>query len=115
LSRQLRRGAGEPLRSVRAAPALASVTTHSLAALERYTQAGRALERDGDRDRAIALLEQAITLDTTFAMAYRRLGVTLNSDPNTRDRMTEVLTRALRYSDRLPEHERYQTLGTYHT
>ncbi|MGZ8493303.1 MAG: BTAD domain-containing putative transcriptional regulator, partial [Gemmatirosa sp.] len=114
LARQLREGVGESARAIRAAASLAAVTTRSPAALERYTQAQRALHRDGDRERAIALLEEALALDSTFAMAHHRLGVVLNSDPFVRDRMTAALTRAVRHADRLPERERQRTLGSYH-
>src|SRR4029450_12652840 len=60
---QLRRGIGESLRSVLAAPPLAQVTTASLPALRAYSAYSRA-EADGQRPRAIALAKEALAIDT---------------------------------------------------
>lgn len=74
LGQKLRRGIGESLRSVAAAPTLARATTASLPALKAYTAAERA-EVGGDRPRAIALFKEAVQLDSTFASAWAGLGV----------------------------------------
>jgi serine/threonine-protein kinase len=75
LSHQLRGKAGESLRSLQADPPLDRVTTTSLDALRKYTEGVRALDVQRDVPRAIALLQEAVRLDTSFAMAYRKLGV----------------------------------------
>jgi tRNA A-37 threonylcarbamoyl transferase component Bud32/tetratricopeptide (TPR) repeat protein len=75
LSRSLRGRIGESLRSVNAAPSLAEVTTASFEALRKYTEADRAEVIDGERPRAIRLLREAVAIDSTFAEAWRRLGV----------------------------------------
>ena len=72
LSRKLRERIGESLTTIRANQPLEKVTTGSLEALRKYTQA-IAAEDAGDFDGAIALLEEATTLDTGFAMAYHAL------------------------------------------
>jgi eukaryotic-like serine/threonine-protein kinase len=114
-SRKLRAKIGESLRDVRASEPLAQVTTHSLEALRLYAQAVH-LSTAGveHRDRAIALLEQAVAIDTAFAMAYRKLGIEYGNDPFAVTRAAEMTTRAYRHLDRLSEPERYMTLGTYH-
>ena len=76
-SKQLRAKIGESLRTVRTSKPLEQVTTGSLEALAKYSQAERAINADGDYMRGLILLQQAIALDTSFAMAYRKLGVVL--------------------------------------
>jgi tetratricopeptide (TPR) repeat protein/tRNA A-37 threonylcarbamoyl transferase component Bud32 len=114
LSKGLRRRIGEPLRAVRASPPLARVTTGSLAALRKYSQASRALAAGGRNSEAITLLEEAIAIDTAFAMAYGDLGLALHNLGGDRTRVASVLTKALQYQDRLTERERYATLAAYH-
>jgi DNA-binding SARP family transcriptional activator len=67
------------------------------------------------RDEAVRLLDSAIRLDTTFAMAYRQLALIYSSGIDDRQRMVQMLTKAVQYADRLPEEERLLTLGSYHT
>ncbi|HET7599403.1 MAG TPA: serine/threonine-protein kinase, partial [Gemmatimonadales bacterium] len=74
LSHALRRRIGESLRSIQGNEPLDQVTTPSLEALRRYSQAQMAND-EGDTERAITLLREAVALDTGFAMGYRRLGV----------------------------------------
>jgi hypothetical protein len=69
LSSRLRERIGESLRLMHGEEPLARVTTPSLTALQRYSQALYAEDVLGDQDRAIALLEEAVAIDTAFAMA----------------------------------------------
>jgi len=78
LSDKLRERIGESLRTVRADPPLERLTTTSLEALRLYAQADR-VQQEGDVDRAIALLEEAVKHDTLFAMAYRRMGTLMTN------------------------------------
>ena len=112
LGKQLRRDIGESLRSVRAAPPLARVTTASLPALRALTAARRA-ERDGDRRRAIALAEEAVALDTAFAMAWYALYV-YHTSSNRYGPASEGLERAYAFGDRLSERERLTVTASYH-
>jgi tetratricopeptide (TPR) repeat protein len=114
LSKRLREKIGEPLKAIRRDPPLTKVTTSSLAALRRYTEAVRADEVEGDYEKAVALLEAAIALDTGFAMAYERLGGTLFNQGQDVRRAVQALTRAFQHRDRLTERERYLTLGNYY-
>ncbi|MEJ2185603.1 MAG: BTAD domain-containing putative transcriptional regulator [Gemmatimonadota bacterium] len=113
LSLSLRARLGESLRSVRRSQPLSRVTTASLPALRKYTMALRA-SAEFDTDRAIGLLEEAIALDTAFAMAYRKLGVALISRGIQTPRARWALEQALAHQDRLSDTERYLVLGTYH-
>jgi serine/threonine-protein kinase len=112
LSRRLRESIGESLRTVRAEPPLGEVTTASLEALRKYTQAVRAA-RQSDIVQAIALLEEAIALDSGFAMAYTDLGRAL-APPYSPERRVWALTKAFELRDRLPARERYVATAAYY-
>jgi TolB-like protein len=58
LSKKLRERIGESLKSIRANDPLDHVTTPSLEALRKYSQADRVID-EGDNERGIALLEEA--------------------------------------------------------
>jgi hypothetical protein len=79
LSGQLRARIGESFRSIQADPPLEEVTTASIEALRKYVQAEWAVDM-GDLDTAQALIHEAIALDSTFAMAYRKLGMLLSNE-----------------------------------
>lgn len=115
LSENLRERVGESLSTLRAEPALAVVTTTNLEALRKYTEAVRAIETEGNQERGIALLEEAVTLDPDFAMAWRKLGTELNNRNEDRSRTVEALTRAYELRDRLTRREQYLTAATYYT
>ena len=113
LSETLREKIGESLKRLRSDPPLERVTTPSLAALRRYAGAMRAGDREGDLDKAIVLLEEAIALDSGFAMAYRSLAIYLSNRGGEFDRMMEAYRQALARQDRLTERERYLTRADY--
>lgn len=112
LSRGMRKRIGESLRSVRANEPLEAVTTGSLEALRKYSLALSA-NREGDTERAITLLREAVSLDTAFAMAYRKLGVVLGNSGGRRSEQVDAFTRAYRHRDRLTDRERYLTQAAY--
>ncbi|HET7458715.1 MAG TPA: protein kinase [Gemmatimonadaceae bacterium] len=114
LSKTLRARVGESLRAVRAAPKLADVSTASLPALRKYSEGVWAADRDGNETRGASLLEEAVTLDTTFAMAYRKLAMVYSNRSEQPERAAEMLRKAYRYRDRLTDRERYLLLGTYY-
>jgi eukaryotic-like serine/threonine-protein kinase len=114
LSKTLRRQIGESLRSLRANEPLEQVSTPSLEALRRYSQAVRAADMDRDHDRAVNLLEEAIRLDPGFAMAHRKLGVVLTNQAGPSERVRDALRAAYEHRDRLTDRERHLTLGTYY-
>jgi len=114
LSERLRERVGESVRSIRASPALERVTTSSLEALRSYSQAEHAHLLLGETDRAVSLLERAVALDTAFAMAWRKLGVLFGNRGERRSQSLTAFETALRHGERLPERERFLTLGTYY-
>ncbi|MDP9349615.1 MAG: tetratricopeptide repeat protein, partial [Gemmatimonadota bacterium] len=81
---------------------LAASTTPSLPALRAYLQ-GESELRAGHPDEAKDAFEEAVTLDSTFALAWYRLSTTVASSGW---RTGLAAERALRYADRLPLHER---------
>ncbi len=113
LTHELRGKIGESLKDVHASPALEQVTTPSLEALRKYAAGARANDIEGDDQKAIPLLEEAVALDTTFAMAYRKLGVALHNAAMPRERVNAALERAYRYRNRLTERERYLATASY--
>ncbi|UCF41807.1 MAG: protein kinase [Gemmatimonadota bacterium] len=114
LSASLRARIGESLRSIRADAPLDRVTTRSNEALRKYAQADAATNQ-GDHDRAINLLEEALAVDSTFAMAYRKLAVILRNQERDLARAEQAFTRAYELRDRLTERERYLTEAAYFT
>lgn len=115
LSKKMRNRIGESLRSIRANAPLAAVTTPSLPALRKYTQAVHAGEVVSDNELAIILLRDALALDTTFAMAWRKLAVTLGNSGAARAEMVHAATRAYELRDRLTERERLLAGAYYHS
>jgi eukaryotic-like serine/threonine-protein kinase len=114
LTRKLRGRIGESLKTVRDAPALDEVTTSSLEALRKYAEAVRASDLTGDYPKSAQLLREAIAKDTNFAMAYRKLGVTLSNLAMPRAQIDSALTRAFQLRDRLPEKEKYLAIASYY-
>jgi eukaryotic-like serine/threonine-protein kinase len=116
LSRRVRERIGESLRTVRASEPLAQVTTGSIDALQLYSQATRLhLAGSSDEtDRAVHLAEQAIAIDSGFAMAYRLLGIISSNAGFDRGRALAMLTRAYELGERLTERERLTTTAAYH-
>jgi tetratricopeptide (TPR) repeat protein len=112
ISAKLRERVGESLRTIRRSPPLSQVTTASLPALRRYTDALVANDA-GDDDRALALLEEAVEIDTAFAMAYRKLGIILRNRGMSRARRVDVFKKAYEHRDRLTDRERYLAMATY--
>lgn len=113
LSKKLRERTGESLRTIQNARSLERVTTPSLQALQKYVAGVRALEEEGDWDRGRALLEEAVALDTGFAMAYRKLAVELNNRFYPRALVMATIQKAYDHRDRLSESERYLTIAGY--
>ena len=115
VSSKLRERIGESYTSLRETPPLAHVTTGSLAALRKYTESRDAAYRDEDFEAAIRLLEEAVAIDSTFALAWRGLATHLRNLGGNWERRVEALEAAYRHRDRLTEYERYLVEGTYHS
>jgi tRNA A-37 threonylcarbamoyl transferase component Bud32/tetratricopeptide (TPR) repeat protein len=113
VSKRLREKIGESLRSIRANPPLADVTTGSLDALRNYSEALRDVY-EGDNARAITLLEEAVVQDSTFGMAWRKLGTMLVQSGERSAQGVAALTRAFQLRDRLTFRERKLTEDSYY-
>jgi tetratricopeptide (TPR) repeat protein/tRNA A-37 threonylcarbamoyl transferase component Bud32 len=114
ISKELRSRVGESLKSVQNARTLDKVTTASLPALQKYVAGVRAIENEGDFAKGKTLLEQAIALDTGFAMAYRKLAIELNNRGLDRDRIDTLYRKALDHRDRLTDAEQNILIGSYY-
>ena len=115
LSKRIRERIGESYVSLRSDPALEKVTTASLEALQLYTEALDAYMVEGDNERGLTLLEEAVALDPEFAMAWRKMGVELRNNFGSQARINEALTRAFEHRDRLPEREKLLATAAYYT
>jgi len=113
LSQDIREKAGESLRVIKGEEALEDVTTPSLPALRKYAEAEKLADQT-EYERAIASLEEALELDPSFAMAYRKLAVILGNAGGSLARQVEAATRAYELRDRLTERERYLATASYH-
>jgi tetratricopeptide (TPR) repeat protein/tRNA A-37 threonylcarbamoyl transferase component Bud32 len=103
-SRTLRRQLGESLRDLRDMPALEKATTASLPALRKYSEAYRFMV-NGDRPGAIKLYEEAVAIDTAFALAYSGISTAYAAmaEPG---RALAARLRALQHLDRLSFRDR---------
>jgi tetratricopeptide (TPR) repeat protein len=113
LSQNIREKAGESLKVIKAEEALEDVTTPSLEALRKYAESDRLAEQ-AEYDRAIAALREALELDPSFAMAYRRLAVLIQNSGGALADQVEATRRAYELRDRLTERERYLAEAYYH-
>jgi tetratricopeptide (TPR) repeat protein len=109
LSAKMRERIGESYSDLRADDPLDQVTTGSLEALEKYTEAIAIFDRGGDTDMMNALLEESVVIDPGFAMAWRKLGLTRNTNSG----RIEALENAYAGRDRLTERERLLTEAAY--
>lgn len=115
LSKAVRAKAGESLKSIRASNELERVTTPSLAALRKYVEGSRLADEEGENERGMELIREAVTIDTSFAMAWRKLSVLLNNEGRDQVGMINAISTAYRHRDRLTEMERLLTEGFYYT
>jgi eukaryotic-like serine/threonine-protein kinase len=112
LSKQVRQKIGESLRTLQNLPAVERVTTSSLQAFRKYNEAIQQSEGAGSNDASEthSLLLEAVALDSTFAMAYRKLAWV---EPNP-EKAAMWATKAWQLRERLTDVERYQAEGMYH-
>jgi eukaryotic-like serine/threonine-protein kinase len=114
LSRRLRGRIGESLRRVNAAPRLERVTTASLPALQKYTEGAYLNDVVGDYDASVRALREAVAIDTTFAMAWRKLSRALLNGLYPQAAVDSAVERAAFHADRLPDREKHLALGAYY-
>jgi eukaryotic-like serine/threonine-protein kinase len=113
MSNRMRARIGESLKTIRGSAPLSRVSTSSLPALRRYSEGIEISRTTGDIFRSVELYEQAIALDSTFAMAWHALGINLSNASLRRDDMLHAFRRAYELRDRLPERERLRAVAMY--
>jgi serine/threonine protein kinase/tetratricopeptide (TPR) repeat protein len=91
---------------------LTSITTASIEAYRYYAEGLNFHER-GLTAQAVPLLEKAVQLDPTFAMAYAKLAVVMHNMGRQIER-DDYAKRALERIDRLTTRERYYIEGFYY-
>jgi tetratricopeptide (TPR) repeat protein len=99
--------------TIRANPPLDQVTTRSLPALRKYSEGVRLLDQRRI-DEAIPLLQEAIALDSTFAMAWRKLAVAYTNSFGSQEQEDQAATQAFRLRHRLPDTERELAAAYYY-
>jgi len=114
LSRDIRGKVGESLKDIRDAQPLERVSTPSLPALRKYVEGIRFTDELGNTDRGLALLEEAVALDTAFAMGWRKIAAVVGNLRTDRPRQMDAATRAFRHRERLSENERLLTEAYYY-
>jgi tetratricopeptide (TPR) repeat protein len=115
LTRDLRGKAGESLRRVQAAAPLEEVTTTSLDALRKYSEGARYHDVLADWPNAIARFREAVAIDSTFAMAWRKLGAALGNEGRPTSEVNAALEQAHRHRDHLSPNERDYEEAYYYT
>ena len=101
LTRELRGKAGESLKSVQETAPLAEVTTTSLDALRKYSEGARYHDVLADWPNAIAKFREAVAIDSTFAMAWRKMGAALGNEGHPVSEVNAALEQAHRHRDHL--------------
>ena len=114
LARKLRGKVGESLKRVQRSVPLEQATTGSLEALRKYSEATEANDVSQDYDRAVRLLREAVAIDSTFALGWRKLSAALSNAQASAAARDSALERAERYSDRLPEIEKQLVRGAFY-
>ncbi len=113
LSKRLRERVGESLKSLNNTEKLELVSTSSLEALKKYSQAVRLDDNGGDPAVAAQLLQEAVAADSTFAMAWRKLSVVSRRADLPFSLSLEAGQKAYDLRDRLTPLERQLAISTY--
>jgi len=92
---------------------LGDVTTTSIEAYKQYAEGINLHERSRE-DEAAVLLEKAIAIDPSFAMAYIKLAV-VQENLGRLDLSSKYATLAIQHADRLTPRERYYIEGYYYS
>jgi tetratricopeptide (TPR) repeat protein len=115
LSKRLRERVGESLKSLNNTEALEQVSTSSLGALKKYSQAVRLDDNGGDPALAAQLLQDAVAEDSTFAMAWRKLSVVSRRALLPFSLSLAASQKAYDLRDRLTPLERQLAISTYYS
>src|ERR1019366_2610072 len=86
----------------------------SLHALRKYSDAVVANDIDMDYARAVRSAREAVAIDSTFALAWRKLAVALFNSRASVASQDSAIGTAARFADRLPDREKYLVLGYFY-
>ncbi|HEY9229138.1 MAG TPA: hypothetical protein VIP11_20980, partial [Gemmatimonadaceae bacterium] len=114
VTRKLRGKMGESLKAVQGAPPLAQVTTASYEALRAYTEGNRAFDLERNYERAIPMLQRAVSIDTGFATAWRKLATAYSNVGRPTSEVNAAITKAFQLRARLSENESSLTEAYYY-
>ncbi|MFI5244463.1 MAG: protein kinase, partial [Gemmatimonadales bacterium] len=114
LSKDIRSKVGESLRNVRETSPLERVTTSSLPALRKYVEGLDLISATGDNAAGRVSLEEAVALDSTFAMAWRRLSASYSGLAGGAAQQQNAISQAFKFRDHLSEDERLLTEAGYY-
>ncbi len=89
-----------------------AIATSSPEAFKLYTEARR-LHMNNEYRKSIDVMDKAIAIDPDFAMAYRSLAVSYGNMYLFSERVKNI-KKAIDLSDRLPDRERYNILGSFY-
>jgi serine/threonine protein kinase/Tfp pilus assembly protein PilF len=91
---------------------VANITTSSAEAYKLYSM-GRDLFNRHQYRESIKLMERAVNIDPEFALAYRSMAIA-NSNLSYRTERQRLLNKAIEFSDRLSDREKYLIQGDYY-
>ncbi|MEP6590266.1 MAG: protein kinase [Gemmatimonadota bacterium] len=114
LAKKLRGKIGESLKQVQHAVPLEQATTANLDALRKYSEGVKINDGTGDPDGAVRVLREAVALDSTFALAWRKLAVALFNAGASAAAQDSALERALKYSEKVPDREKFLIQANYY-
>ena len=115
LSKRLRERVGESLKSLNNTEPLEQVSTSSLEALKKYSQAVRLDDNGGDPALAAQLLQEAVAADSNFAMAWRKLSVVSRRALLPLSTSLAASRKAYELRDRLSPLEQQLAISNYYT
>ncbi|MGB6500596.1 MAG: serine/threonine-protein kinase, partial [Thermoplasmata archaeon] len=116
LSKDIRSKVGESLRNVRETTPLERVTTASLPALRKYVEGVDIISATGDNAAGLAPLQEAVALDSTFAMAWRRIAAAYGGGGTGQvAQQQHAISEAFRFRDHLSDDERLLTEAGYYS
>jgi eukaryotic-like serine/threonine-protein kinase len=114
LSKDIRSKVGESLRNVHESNPLERVTTSSLPALKKYVEGLEYIAATGDNAKGRVALLEAVALDSTFAMAWRRISASYGTEQGAQAQQQHAISEAFRFRDRLGDDERLLTEAGYY-
>lgn len=109
----VRQALGESKSEMAKVAAAETVTAASLDAMHAYARA-QELQVSNQYQAALQQYQRAVELDPQFGRAYAGIAGVYANYFKQPEKAEEAYQKAIKYSDRMTERERYRTLGTYY-